>query len=73
MTIGKHLKKHRKRHGFTLEGLANIINSSKSYIWEMENDKSIPSVIKAYDLAKALGVRIEDLIGKKHLRVLKDD
>lgn len=67
MTIGSNLKKYRRQRGLTLHVLADAVKTSKSYIWEMEDDRSVPGVIKAYELAKALGVRIEDLIGKRHL------
>lgn len=63
--LGKNIKFLRKRAGLTLEELAKHIGTSKSYIWEIENDKLKPSVFKAYKLARALGVSVEDLVEKE--------
>ena len=35
--MGEKIQKLRKKKGFTLEKLAELTNSSKSYIWELEN------------------------------------
>ncbi len=63
---GALLKKRRKELGFTLDQLAKISNSSKSYIWELENNSKIePSGQKIFLLAKALGVSMEYFYGEE--------
>ncbi len=50
----------------TLQGLADEIGSTKSYIWELENKPGIkPSAHTVYKLAVALGVTVEDLLGEE--------
>lgn len=56
MIIGEKIKKLRKANGLTLEGLANFTNSSKSYIWELENKNIDPSFSKIKIISKRLGV-----------------
>lgn len=55
----------RKKRGLTLEGLAKEINSTKSYIWELENKPTIrPSAEMVYKIAVALETTVEDLLSK---------
>ena len=37
--LGKKIQRLRKEKGLTLEQLADLTDSSKSYIWELENQK----------------------------------
>lgn len=63
MKLGEKIKFYRKQRGLTLESLSISINSSRSYIWELENDNMIrPSarIIKA--IADVLGVTIDFLL-----------
>ena len=48
-----------------MEGLAQAAGISKSYVWELEN-REVPhlSVKVLVDLAKALGVTTQDLMGE---------
>lgn len=48
-----------------MEGLAQAAGISKSYVWELEN-REVPhlSAKVLVDLAKALGVTIQDLLGE---------
>lgn len=51
--------------GLTLEQLAQATGSSKSYIWELENkDPPRPSAEKLSEIATALGVTVDYLIGR---------
>ncbi len=63
--LGDKIKSRRKEKGFTLEKLADLTGSSKSYIWELENKKKPPrpSADKLLKIADQLGVNIEYLIG----------
>lgn len=55
--LGDKLRELRKKHGFTLEKLAEAAGLSKSYLWELENrDSQRPSAEKLKSLADVLGV-----------------
>jgi transcriptional regulator with XRE-family HTH domain len=58
MSVGTNIKTRRKELGLTLQELANKAKSSKSYIWELEQDKIRirPSAAKVIEIAKALEV-----------------
>lgn len=49
------IKDYRKDLGLTLEQLADMAGTTKSYIWELENNSG-PSIglLKAYAISKAL-------------------
>lgn len=56
-TMGEKIRALRKAAGLTLEQLADATESSKSYIWELENrPTSRPSAEKIQRIAKVLGV-----------------
>ena len=56
-TLGEKLRELRKQKGYTLERLAELSDSSKSYIWELENkNPPRPSGDKIAKIAFALGV-----------------
>lgn len=59
------LRRLRKNSSLTMEGLAQAAGISKSYVWELEN-REVPhlSVKVLVDLAKALGVTTQDLMGE---------
>ncbi|MBN6717190.1 helix-turn-helix transcriptional regulator [Pseudomonas capsici] len=60
MTIGAR----RRELGMSLERLAELTDSSKSYLWELENrDKPNPSVDKVNKIALALNLTPETLLG----------
>ncbi len=57
------LKNARQFRGLTLEQLAKEVNSSKSYMWQLENDETIkPSAQLVANIAKALGVTVDYLL-----------
>jgi transcriptional regulator with XRE-family HTH domain len=61
----RRLRALRKSAGLTLEGLGDAAGISKSYVWELEN-RVVPhlSAKVLVDLAKALDVSIQDLLGE---------
>lgn len=61
--IGDKIHELRKKKGYTLEKLAELTGSSKSYIWELEN-KNLPrpSGEKVAKLALHLGVTADYLM-----------
>lgn len=61
--LGNKIKALRKDKKLTLEELAMLTESSKSYIWEIENkDETSPSTKKLALIAKALDVTVSYLI-----------
>lgn len=63
-TFGARIKALRTEKKLTLEQLADMSGSSKSYIWELENKSPPrPSAEKLSEIAKALGVTADYLIG----------
>ena len=63
-TFGEKIRALRKENGLTLDQLADKTESSKSYIWELENkNPPRPSAEKLSAIAGALGVTVDYLIG----------
>lgn len=61
--LGTKIRDLRKEKGYTLEKLAELTESSKSYIWELENkDPPRPSADKVARIASALGVTTDYLV-----------
>ena len=61
--LGTKIRRHREALGLTLEKLAEKIDSTKSYVWELENKDGVrPSADKVFRLAEALDVTAEYLI-----------
>ncbi len=62
-TLGVKIKELREQKRYTLEKLAELTDSSKSYIWELENKAPPrPSAEKVSKIAEQLGVTIEYLL-----------
>lgn len=61
--IGDKIRELRKKKGYTLEKLAELSESSKSYIWELENkNPPRPSAEKVARIAAVLGVTSDYLV-----------
>ena len=61
--LGDKIRELRKKKGYTLEKLAELTESSKSYIWELENkNPPRPSADKVARIASVLGVTSDYLI-----------
>jgi len=57
------IRKHRLEKGYSLDKLAKITDSSKSYLWELENrDTRKPSGEKLTRIAEALSVTTDYLL-----------
>ena len=64
--LGEKIKTLRKERGLTLEQLGEMTESSKSYIWALENKKPPrPSAGKISRIAEALGVSTEYLLNEE--------
>lgn len=61
--LGEKIQKLRKQKGLTLDQLASLTGSSKSYIWELENkNPPRPSADKIARIAQHLEVEIDYLL-----------
>lgn len=61
--LGEKIRRLRKEQGLTLDKLAELTESSKSYIWELENKSPPrPSAEKLTKIAEKLGTTIEYLM-----------
>lgn len=62
--LGQRISARRRDLGMSLEQLAVLTDSSKSYLWELENrDKPNPSLDKVTKIATALSLSPESLLG----------
>jgi transcriptional regulator with XRE-family HTH domain len=64
-TLRTRLRRLRKSSRLTMDELARAAGISKSYVWQLENHE-VPhlSAKVLMDLAKALGVTLQDLLGE---------
>lgn len=61
--LGEKIRRLRQKQGYTLEKLADLSGSSKSYIWELENkNPPRPSADKVAKIAAALKVTTDFLL-----------
>jgi transcriptional regulator with XRE-family HTH domain len=61
--LGDKIRELRKKKGYTLEKLAELTESSKSYIWELENkNPPRPSAEKVSRIASVLRVTSDYLV-----------
>lgn len=67
-SIGNRIKKLRAELGMSLQDLATATESSKGYLWEIENrNNANPSINKLVRIAEALGVAPSFLLGEGKL------
>lgn len=65
-TFGTRIKALRTERKLTLDQLAKLTDSSKSYIWELENkNPPRPSAEKLAEIARALEVTVDYLLGNE--------
>lgn len=66
--LGEKIRTRRIHLDISLDDLANLADSSKGYLWEIENrDKPNPSIEKLTKIAAALGVTTDFLLGGTQL------
>ena len=71
--LGAKIRELRQAKRYTLEKLADLTGSSKSYIWELENKAPPrPSAEKISKIAHHLGVTIEYLLDEEASITMED-
>jgi transcriptional regulator with XRE-family HTH domain len=71
--LGTKINELRRERGLTLEQLAQATDSSKSYMWEIENKEvARPSAEKLERIAEALGVTASFLIDASQSQPTED-
>lgn len=63
--LGKQIKKYRKQTGYTQEKLAVKINKSTVFISYIERGIKSPSLNTLVDIANALDISLDMLVGKE--------
>ena len=62
-SLGEKIKRHRQEKGYSLDKMAELTDTSKSYLWEIENrDTRKPSGEKLSKIAEALSVTTDYLL-----------
>jgi transcriptional regulator with XRE-family HTH domain len=61
VNLGGRLKRLREQKGLSVRGLARELGFSPSFVSQIENGKSQPSVATLYSLSQLLGVSIDEL------------
>lgn len=65
-SLKEKLRAHRQKLGYSLDELARLSGSSKSYLWELENRETRkPSAEKLAKIAEVLGVTTDYLLDEK--------
>lgn len=83
MFNGSKLKALRNQHGYSLQHVATVVDSSKSYMWELERGKVEPSGHKVFAFAQFFNVPMEsfyneaptapiDILTNKITHLIKD-
>lgn len=62
MTLGKLLRQARKKKGWTIKQLADVVGVSGVSICYYENDKRVPKLDHLKWLAQALNLSLSELI-----------
>ncbi len=61
MNLKNKIKVFRAEHNLSQEDLANRVGVRRETIGHLENNKYMPSLKLAYDIAKVFNVAIEDV------------
>lgn len=65
--IGNRLKMIRKSRNYSMSELGDLSNTSASFISDIENGKSIPSINKIMDICNALEISISDFLDESYI------
>jgi putative transcriptional regulator len=61
MRLINHIKQHRARLDMTQEDLANAVGVRRQTILAIEKGRYAPSVTLAFKIARALGMKVDEL------------
>lgn len=61
MKLRNHIKQHRARVDLTQEALARRVGVRRQTILSIEKGRYVPSTLLAFDIARALGMRVDEL------------
>lgn len=71
--LGEKIRKLRKVKGYSLDRLAELALTSKSYLWELENrDSANPTMDKVAAIASVLGVTAEFLLDNQETELSEE-
>ncbi len=65
-TLGSRMRQLRQERAFTLLTLASAAGISVSYLNDIEHDRTVPTLGRLGDLAKALDVSVRELLTGVH-------
>ena len=68
VNLGARLKHHRQLSGLSLRELARQLGVSPSFVSQLENSKSQPSVATLYSISQLLDVSIDELFSTDELQ-----
>jgi len=61
MILRNHIKQHRARLDLTQEDLAQKVGVRRQTILSIEKGKYVPSALLAFQIAEALGMKVDEL------------
>jgi putative transcriptional regulator len=61
LKLRNHIKQHRARLDLTQEALARQVEVSRQTIIAIEKERYVPSTLLAFKIARALGMRVDEL------------
>ena len=65
MKLKNHIKQHRARLDLTQEDLAQKVGVRRQAILAIEKGKYVPSALLAFQIAEALGMKVDELFEMK--------
>lgn len=60
--FGEKLRTLRERQGFSLKQLGNMLDVSKTYVWEMEQGQKIPNIAMLLKISDLFRISTDQLI-----------
>ena len=63
LTIGESIRRARKKKGISSRELSMKTGYDPTCVSKWENDKAVPKITSMIDIADALGISIDELVG----------
>lgn len=64
MTIGEHIRQHRKAAGLTQKELGQLADISRDTVAQCERSRVLPGIVSCIALADALNLSLDELVGR---------